>query len=556
MDSMTPDLRPVLRVRALDPPSTPRAGDPKPLTEAGLTLGRSEDNTFSVSGERWPSTSGHHCRIDVRDGAGWVVDLGSSNGTLLNDTSVNEARLAPGDVIQLGVRGPRFLVLGAATLSETVVVDRSHLGIDTKLTETTVRHLVRERTRNNSLVFGVLLLLGIVGGVLGWRVMDQRRADDVTASQRELQEARELLNVQIVELTNTRESAARIQQAELARLRGDYEGELSARVTERDALLSRIDLLENETETSEELRALREQIANNKAELLEASRRVERLDPVNLEQARLAGVSKVRPAVLLLETKVTLVDRITGKTLHVSDPLRGIGPNFDDDGVPFALEATGSGFCISPEGWIITNRHVVTPPEDDELLAVVKNLPLDVVFEVHAVFTGTDVRLPAQVVRLHDDTDLALVRIEPFDGMPYIEDFDAGASAPEPGADVYVMGFPLGTFAIQEGDRVIASTFRGIYSRLVDGNMQVDAAVHPGNSGGPILDGQGRVVGVVFSVQAAPDQSAVYTIGYGIPVGDVGGIWTRTGPAEIERPPGPRGDGDETVEAVQPNSGD
>jgi S1-C subfamily serine protease len=556
MESMTPDLRPVLRVRALDPSSTPGAGNPRRLTESGLTLGRSEDNSFIVSGERWPSASGHHCRIDVREGAGWVVDLGSSNGTLVNDATVQDALLAPGDVIQLGARGPRFLVLGAATLSETVVVDRSHVGIDSKLTETTVRHMVQRRTHKNAVVSGIVLLMGIAAAAWGWRVMEQRRVDDVTASQLELQEARNRLNVQIVELTDTRETAALEQQAELARLRSEYIGELSARETERDELLSRINLLENETETSEEMGTLRAQIANNKAELIEASRRVELLDPLNLEQARLAGVSKVRPAVLLLETKVTLVDRITGKTLHVADPVRGIGPNFDDLGVPFTLEATGSGFCISPEGWIITNRHVVTPPKDDDLLAVVDKLPLDVVFEVSAVFTGTDVRIPAEVVLRHDNSDLALVHIEPFEGMPYIEDFDAGMHAPAPGADVYVMGFPLGTFAIQEGDRVIASTFRGIYSRLVDGNMQVDAAVHPGNSGGPILDSQGRVIGIVFSVQAAPDQTAVYTIGYGIPVGNVGGIWSNHGPVGVAAPPLLVEDGDETTEALRPGEDD
>jgi S1-C subfamily serine protease len=131
------------------------------------------------------------------------------------------------------------------------------------------------------------------------------------------------------------------------------------------------------------------------------------------------------------------------------------------------------------------------------------------------------------VVRVADQNgdDLALVKIEPFEHMPHLADFDIGVELPPPGSDVFLFGFPLGNYALQQGDTVIASTFRGILSRVVDRYLQVDAGVHPGNSGGPVTDGSGRVVGVVFSVQALPDHSAVYTIGYAIPVSEVAKVW-------------------------------
>jgi len=96
---------------------------------------------------------------------------------------------------------------------------------------------------------------------------------------------------------------------------------------------------------------------------------------------------------------------------------------------------------------------------------------------------------------------------------------------PDPGSDIFLLGFPLGFLAVQDGETVISSIFRGILSRKVGDQIQVDAGVHPGNSGGPITDTAGRVVGIVVSVQALPDQTAVYTIGYGIPIHLAAELW-------------------------------
>ena len=103
--------------------------------------------------------------------------------------------------------------------------------------------------------------------------------------------------------------------------------------------------------------------------------------------------------------------------------------------------------------------------------------------------------------------------------MPRLELSDLDSPPPAAGTEVYLCGFPLGTFAVQEGDRVIASTLKGILSRRVGPYVQIDAGVHPGISGGPVTDANGKVIGVVCSVQATPKGEIAAAIGYALPIG-------------------------------------
>jgi S1-C subfamily serine protease len=296
------------------------------------------------------------------------------------------------------------------------------------------------------------------------------------------------------------------------------------------ALSERLGALEGDNAQQEEIQRLSRLIAETQAELTEARTQLTFFDPVILEQSRLAGVSRVRRTVVLLEVEVALVNSENAELLYLS---RTGEPNFEGRGRPWIMESSGSGFCISEEGWILTNAHVASPRRTD-LLGSASDLPITTQTSIYAVFSGTHERHHARLVQVaDDDIDLALIRIEPFEGMPHLKDFHLRTRAPEPGGDLYLLGFPLGNFALQEGRTVIASTFRGILSRFVDGSLQVDAGVHPGNSGGPITDPLGHVIGVVTSLQATPEQTAVYTIGYGIPIADAASIWP---PADVPLP--------------------
>ena len=136
--------------------------------------------------------------------------------------------------------------------------------------------------------------------------------------------------------------------------------------------------------------------------------------------------------------------------------------------------ALASGFIIDPDGLILTNNHVVSDASEI-------TVTLDDGTSHTATVQGRDL--------VHD---LAVVRIE-ASGLPWLELGDL--SQVPLGAEVLVLGFPLGTTDLTVS-RGLASAFRNDVGRNIM-LVQTDSAVNPGNSGGPLLNLQGQVVGVV-----------------------------------------------------------
>jgi len=87
----------------------PDAGHTHRAGDNALRLGRSPDNDLIL---RDPATSGHHARVERRGEQFWIVDLGSTNGTLVNGDPVQEKELNHGDRITIGQNAVHFSVLG------------------------------------------------------------------------------------------------------------------------------------------------------------------------------------------------------------------------------------------------------------------------------------------------------------------------------------------------------------------------------------------------------------------------------------------------------------
>jgi hypothetical protein len=185
--------------------------------------------------------------------------------------------------------------------------------------------------------------------------------------------------------------------------------------------------------------------------------------------------------------------------------------------------ATGSGFVVSPAGYVITNDHVVS---GEDVTMQRRGTPVRVRVEVkrvEVVFPSDGTRLEARVDATDPALDLAILSVSGTD-LPFLPLGDSDALAP--GQSVQVIGFPFGR-AVEVGGQVTADTIpqptvsRGTVGAVRAGQesdaryIQTDASVYPGSSGGPMLDEQGHVIGVV---RMRLEQRASVGPGFGIPV--------------------------------------
>lgn len=163
----------------------------------------------------------------------------------------------------------------------------------------------------------------------------------------------------------------------------------------------------------------------------------------------------------------------------------------------------GSGFFVSSEGIILTNRHVIISPDVD-----------------YTIVTADEKEYQAEILARDSVNDVAIIKIKDAKKkkFPFLE---LGASKVELGESVIAIGNPLGAFPNTVSTGVVSGLSRfitahdGISGRRAElrGLIQTDAAINPGNSGGPLVNMDGKAIGINVAIVMGAQN-----IGFTIPI--------------------------------------
>ena len=216
--------------------------------------------------------------------------------------------------------------------------------------------------------------------------------------------------------------------------------------------------------------------------------------PEALSRVFIDVAGKIKPAVVNISTQ-KILSEMPFEHPELGGPLDDFferffgGPQGEQ-----SRRSLGSGVIIDPSGYILTNNHVIEKAEEIE------------------VQLSDETRHAAKVVGTDPDTDLAVIRIETSDELPFASLGDSDALVV--GEWVLAIGNPFG-FGHTVTAGIVSAKGRIIQQGPYDDFIQTDAAINPGNSGGPLVNMRGEIVGINSNIISASGGSM--GIGFAIP---------------------------------------
>lgn len=205
-------------------------------------------------------------------------------------------------------------------------------------------------------------------------------------------------------------------------------------------------------------------------------------------------VDKVRGSVVNITSKRVVTMREVNPFEEFFGPLFGRRHRQPDE-IRRIERALGSGFIVDPEGYVVTNFHVIQGSDDVSV----------------RLYDGRD--FDADIIGRDEKTDLALLKLRDASDLPVAQ--LGSSSEVRVGEFVLAIGNPFGLGnTVTHG--IVSATGRVLGAGPYDDFVQTDASINPGNSGGPLFDMNGKVIGVSSMMEAHGRG-----IGFAIPVDDV-----------------------------------
>ncbi|HLA77863.1 MAG TPA: trypsin-like peptidase domain-containing protein [Vicinamibacteria bacterium] len=493
-----------------------------------------------------PGIAPRHALLTRRGGDVVLQDSGSSFGTFLAGEAVQEAVLRDGDVIELGLGGPRlrFRHQGAQPVSLVQALKWARPeGAPERLADTAAffRAVVRESAVRTSRAFraALLLVLALGAGLLAWTRWESRRLQqDIAGLQENLRQAEA-------------ERLSFAERVEEERRRSD---------AERRLLESRVE----EYRTREEaLRGKIAEAAGGEVGALRAELSATRDRLQTLESERAAGETIIKQygaGVCLIQGSYGFRDNanrpLRVKVGESGEPERQEDGSFvlevEGRGPPHTVDYYGTGFLVARKGLVLTNRHVAEPWWNDTQAEALRKHGFEPHFlRFRAFFPQEKAAFDLTLERRSERVDLALLRVNlggrKVPTLP-LERSKQGAVAGQP---VVVVGYPAGLEAIlakaepkvvkqileaegMEPERVTEalsrrglirpSTTQGHIGDVTSSDIVFDAPTTQGGSGGPVFNKAGQVIAVEYAVLSKFGGNS-----FGVPISYVFEL-LRTGP--------------------------
>jgi S1-C subfamily serine protease len=458
-----------------------RAGQTSIFSQAYICIGRHPQCELQFDPDKDLDVSSRHAAVAL-DGMMYVLrDLGSTNGTFVNGRRLTADHvLASKDVVRFGQAGPEveFAAIGDTRpvipppgsagqgtvvfgMQESPPPPRPKLTPDqlknprpTPGPGTTTRVQIAVKKETKGLRRTTLILFGLLVVMSGAYLWEARMTGLRLAEQRRV-------------LLGQVDSLA--QQI----------GALSAG---NEGLRAALDSAQGEAgRLKQQLTATAPGDAQTMAEL----RR--RLDAAIRQQRNLAGAARLNASGIAAANR----DAIAMVFVQFAD-----GRVFT--GTAFAVQSDPNG------GLLITNKHVVTDSAGN------------IAERIGVVFNGTPQNFRADVIRVHPDADLALIRASVHRGFPAVKKLAAASRTGAMGEPVAILGFPLGVDIAkgQEWPQVgaAATLTLGTVSRVLPELLQLDSYGAQGSSGSPIFDREGSVIGVLYAGQPGSNGRIIYAV--------------------------------------------